>query len=796
MSFCIFGISNFIGRLEKRAKKRALRRFCAVMLKDVSAVLGGPGSGELAGVSEREETVAGKTTREWVYAPPPDNQREFEFPEDGLLFSSKFDSGNLIQVERVGAYRYNMYSSFDCGNSPKQTNNRQWFHFAIRGGNRGCVITFTFVGMMHSKMFTYGWTPVMAVCPGKPNYTRLPGRTTVVSLDTMPPTPGYPAFVMKPWAKKANDPEVTGDNGGENADVNGSSDGNPDVIEVAVGTSKKKKDSGVAMNLTFEVRLEVDAPLTLSQYPLGDPQCPATYIASNHPYPYATLQQNIRTWRLQTLGGCKNNSAGFLVEKEKPPGASSSIYFHHEVLTKSLDGRNVDLLTITSQTGICPERYSLFGDNDLPFSSAQGETERPHQFIGKQFVVLTARIHPSECPGSHLMHGCIEFLLNQTDPRAAALRSRFVFFIVPMINPDGVVRGHSRADTEGVNLNRMFRNPCKRRHPAPYAILNMLRCIAFTEGRLVLFVDMHAHANKRGIFFYGNSMNAPDLLQSLLYAKLVSLNTPFFDFAASNFSETNMFTTGKTGEGRDASSRVTLFQETGLIHSYTIEASYVTGNTLNPVASLTGQTVDEPEVPQGAQCPRYSPTVFADVGKALLVALLDLKGWNPLSRLPSTQYHNAKGLRDALQRQLQMEVAERLFKMAFAHGGQALLAREPSVDPLYLVMSVLKSEDVPEVLTIKEGRGLPPVTIRRLSDLLRLEQAVQLLAHTPPVGPPRTFLYGMGRRGLAQTASASVSNAATFGRRHVGNAASGSMAANTAVGAAPASVRKTSTGVN
>ncbi|KAH8620887.1 hypothetical protein ERJ75_000016700 [Trypanosoma vivax] len=216
-----------------------------------------------------------------------------------------------------------------------------------------------------------------------------------------------------------------------------------------------------------------------------------------------------------------------------------------------------------------------------------------------------------------------------------------------MINPDGVYRGHSRADTDGANLNRAYREPSKIRHPAPYHIKSMLQSVTAVKGRLALFIDMHAHANKRGMFFYGNSMEAPELLQSLLYSKLVALNTPYFEFQSGNFSEANMFATGKTGEGRDNSSRVTLFQETGNIHCYTIEASHVVGNSLNGVAAILSSQLEEPEVSQGTPCPRYTVPIFCDVGKNLLVALLDLKGWNPVSRLPSTPFHTTK---DSCQR--------------------------------------------------------------------------------------------------------------------------------------------------
>lgn len=42
---------------------------------------------------------------------------------------------------------------------------------------------------------------------------------------------------------------------------------------------------------------------------------------------------------------------------------------------------------------------------------------------------------------------------------ASLIRSKFVFKIVPMLNPDGVSKGYFRHDSLGQNLNRYYTSP-------------------------------------------------------------------------------------------------------------------------------------------------------------------------------------------------------------------------------------------------------------------------------------------------------------------------------------------------
>ena len=114
----------------------------------------------------------------------------------------------------------------------------------------------------------------------------------------------------------------------------------------------------------------------------------------------------------------------------------------------------MDLLTITSHEGStgAPEA-PLDAPGLFPLVRA-GTQQRAHAFEGKQVFFVSARVHPGETPGSHLFNGVLRFLLDPKDPRARALRSLYVFKLVPMLNPDGVVNGNYRCRWVGVHTWR------------------------------------------------------------------------------------------------------------------------------------------------------------------------------------------------------------------------------------------------------------------------------------------------------------------------------------------------------
>ena len=76
----------------------------------------------------------------------------------------------------------------------------------------------------------------------------------------------------------------------------------------------------------------------------------------------------------------------------------------------------------------------------------------------KRVVFISARVHPGETPASYCCQGFIEAILSDTKDMIE-LRENNIFFVVPMLNPDGVFLGNYRCSYQGVDLNRCWSFP-------------------------------------------------------------------------------------------------------------------------------------------------------------------------------------------------------------------------------------------------------------------------------------------------------------------------------------------------
>ncbi|WP_417622017.1 M14-type cytosolic carboxypeptidase [Parasphingorhabdus sp.] len=111
-------------------------------------------------------------------------------------------------------------------------------------------------------------------------------------------------------------------------------------------------------------------------------------------------------------------------------------------------------------------------------------------------VVLIGRQHPPEVTGALAILPFVETLLADT-PLAKRYRERFETIVVPMLNPDGVVRGHWRHSTGHVDLNRDWGPFTQPETKLMKALLDGIE--KDLNKNLRLFVDFHS--TKHDIFY-------------------------------------------------------------------------------------------------------------------------------------------------------------------------------------------------------------------------------------------------------------------------------------------------------
>jgi murein tripeptide amidase MpaA len=125
-----------------------------------------------------------------------------------------------------------------------------------------------------------------------------------------------------------------------------------------------------------------------------------------------------------------------------------SIYMHREVMYYSREHREMELITFSGREGITEEREDLIEGMFPEHSEEVEEKKRPFKF-DKPTIFLSSRVHPGETPASFVLNGIWKILSNENSEWGKVLREKFVFKIVPMLNPDGVYRGFFRLDTMG-----------------------------------------------------------------------------------------------------------------------------------------------------------------------------------------------------------------------------------------------------------------------------------------------------------------------------------------------------------
>ncbi|XP_058047776.1 cytosolic carboxypeptidase 3 isoform X4 [Ahaetulla prasina] len=184
----------------------------------------------------------------------------------------------------------------------------------------------------------------------------------------------------------------------------------------------------------------------------------------------------------------------------------------------------------------------------------------------KSAVILTARVHPGETNSSWMMKGFLDYLLGDSD-NAQLLRDTFIFKVVPMLNPDGVIVGNYRCSLAGKDLNRNYRSDLKDSFPSIWYTRSMIKRI-MEERNVLLYCDLHGHSRKENVFMYGCEKKEQDERACLLhriFPFIMSKSCPDkFSFQDCNF---------KMQKGKEGTGRVAMWKM-GVNNSYTLEVTF------------------------------------------------------------------------------------------------------------------------------------------------------------------------------------------------------------------------------
>jgi murein tripeptide amidase MpaA len=139
----------------------------------------------------------------------------------------------------------------------------------------------------------------------------------------------------------------------------------------------------------------------------------------------------------------------------------------HQLLGKTLDGQDLDLLKVSLTDGSLEDMESV-------------------ESVEKKNCWLIARQHPGETMAQWWMEGCLERLLDESNEQSRSLLTKCNVFLVPNMNPDGSLRGHLRTNAAGRNLNREWAEPSLETSPEVFLVKR-----AMDECGVDFFLDVH-----------------------------------------------------------------------------------------------------------------------------------------------------------------------------------------------------------------------------------------------------------------------------------------------------------------
>jgi hypothetical protein len=461
-------------------------------------------------ISYEGSSAAGKGILSRIDTPEP-----YDVPPGGLgepfphslTFDSEFESGNLHRVVQRGDYNYDLFLRGDLHTA----GHTQWFYFAVSNTHTPEEVELEAKGEEVSPV-TVSFNIVNLT---KPDSLFNLGMRPVIYSCVDASTSGIG------WVRAGSNISYY---------VNSYPRNN---------TAGEGDDSYYTLSFSIEFKHAKDTVL----------------IAYSYPYTYSDYKHHIN----------------MILSR---PNSSSII--KRAKLCTTLGGEACDLLVITNFDSekerigpVSVEEVDLNIGKDGRDRERDDSRKTTREFRAaklKPALFFSGRVHPGETPASWMMKGMLDFLTSAS-PKAQLLRQEFVIYIVPMLNPDGVIFGNNRCSLAGVDLNRQWKTPVRSLHPTVY----YLKSFMMFQSRIrtvMMYVDLHGHSRKYNVFMYGCEEKKKPKSIARAFPKFFSMHEvgqKYVSYQDCSFH---------VKKGRESTARVVVAKEMNISRSYTLEATF------------------------------------------------------------------------------------------------------------------------------------------------------------------------------------------------------------------------------
>ena len=370
-----------------------------------------------------------------TFIPEPKNEKEAK-----IIFDSKFESGNLRMAIKLNSEIENEYDLI-IRKDFNYEKNYSWFFFSIES-DRETDVKFNILNFIKKKiMFDEKEKIRILVYNKNDNWTRNTYNIQYYQNNIKIFPPGEDKEKSGSNDEEKNINKIFNDNIKED-------EKNNDIYKIFYKDKDKDKDKGEKEdNPDTEFFFTLSFCYHVNKNNINTP----IYFALCFPYTYSSLQEYL--YKLSSIKTNKNK-------------------IKFSTLNKTICGNPLDILYITN------------------FNSTSNVIN------SRQSVIFTARVHPGETSGSYVIESVINNLLNNSE-QSNILLDKYIFKIIPMLNPDGVIHGHYRNNILGKDLNRMWQDPRENITPTIFYLKKLI-----SINKPFFICDFHGHSNMPNCALY------------------------------------------------------------------------------------------------------------------------------------------------------------------------------------------------------------------------------------------------------------------------------------------------------